>query len=261
VNDKNIMEKIMKKINKKIKTTLFAVCAVIVGFGAVFAPVYKNNVISASAETTLEESVSEEYTYNLYFTYGANLLNSVTELNDGLYNNFSFVYNGYTIGNFNVFVYTDGTIDVLESNTLYLISRGAVSGSYVYSTIPAVSLFFELPSDFVSSLNLSFNTDGYASFNFFNEWRLSNSDFLLKPQAYMYGIIERVPVDKGDGFLSNVYDWSYDYFFSDNLPDVMQPVAEELCVLLSLFMLVLLFTPVIAVIYLFIRFFGSFARW
>ena len=62
------------------------------------------------------------------------------------------------------------------------------------------------------------------------------------------------------GILVEIYNWLFAYFFAGELPAIMAPVAEELCVILSFVVLAFLFAPVVIVLICLYRFLSSFAR-
>lgn len=63
-----------------------------------------------------------------------------------------------------------------------------------------------------------------------------------------------------NGFLIEIYNWLYAYFFAGELPAILAPVAEELCVVLSFVVLAFAFAPIVLVLVCLYRFLSSFAR-
>lgn len=62
------------------------------------------------------------------------------------------------------------------------------------------------------------------------------------------------------GLILEIYNWLYAYFFAGELPAIMAPVAEELCVVMTLITTLFVFAPVIIVLLCLWRFFSSFLR-
>lgn len=62
------------------------------------------------------------------------------------------------------------------------------------------------------------------------------------------------------GFILSIYNWLYAYFFAGDLPAILSPVAEELCVIMTLFVTAFAFAPIVIVLVCLWRFFSSFCR-
>ncbi len=63
-----------------------------------------------------------------------------------------------------------------------------------------------------------------------------------------------------NGFLVEIYNFLYAYFFAGELPEILASIAPELCAVLSLIVMMFAFAPIIIVIVCMWRFFSSFAR-
>lgn len=62
------------------------------------------------------------------------------------------------------------------------------------------------------------------------------------------------------GLILQIYNWLYAYFFAGELPVILAPVAEELCVVMSLIVTAFAFAPIVIVLICLWKFFRSFAR-
>lgn len=62
-----------------------------------------------------------------------------------------------------------------------------------------------------------------------------------------------------NGFLVEIYNFLYAYFFAGELPAILVPIAPELCAVLSLIVMGFAFAPIIIVLVCLWRFFTSFA--
>ena len=65
---------------------------------------------------------------------------------------------------------------------------------------------------------------------------------------------------QSSGFILQIYTWLYTYFFAGELPAVLAPVAEELCVVMTLVVTAFAFAPIVIVLVCLWRFFRSFCR-
>jgi hypothetical protein len=62
------------------------------------------------------------------------------------------------------------------------------------------------------------------------------------------------------GFLLQIYNWLFNYFFSGDLPAILAPISEELCAVLSLVVMAFAFAPIVMVLICLWKFLSSFCR-
>lgn len=63
------------------------------------------------------------------------------------------------------------------------------------------------------------------------------------------------------GFIIQVYNWLFEYFFAGELPAILAPISEELCAVMSLVVTGFCFAPIVIVLVCFWKFFSSFMRY
>jgi hypothetical protein len=62
------------------------------------------------------------------------------------------------------------------------------------------------------------------------------------------------------GFIVQVYNWLFDYFFAGELPAVLVPISTELCSVMTLCVTAFAFAPIVLVLVALWKFFTSFSR-
>jgi hypothetical protein len=62
------------------------------------------------------------------------------------------------------------------------------------------------------------------------------------------------------GFIVQIYNWLFEYFFAGELPAVLAPISEELCSVMTLCVTAFAFAPIVLVLIALWKFLSSFAR-
>jgi hypothetical protein len=62
------------------------------------------------------------------------------------------------------------------------------------------------------------------------------------------------------GFIVQIYNWLFEYFFAGELPAVLAPISTELCSVMTLCVTAFAFAPIVLVLIALWKFLSSFAR-
>jgi hypothetical protein len=63
------------------------------------------------------------------------------------------------------------------------------------------------------------------------------------------------------GFILQIYNWLFEYFFAGELPAVLAPISQELCAVMTLVVTAFAFAPIVLVLVALWKFISSFCRY